>query len=129
MCWRRPAEDLEVARPQGEPRRRWTSGHKQIKEWRAVNCLSFKNSDKTIKPQYALQRLEALTKGRDRYITTEVGQHQMWAAQYLGFEDPNRWMTSGGLGTMGYGLPASIGTQMAHPETLWSSTSRARHRG
>ncbi|OBY24977.1 acetolactate synthase 3 large subunit [Leisingera sp. JC1] len=92
--------------------------HKQINEWRAVNCLSFKNSEKTIKPQYALQRLEELTKGRDRYVTTEVGQHQMWAAQYLGFEDPNRWMTSGGLGTMGYGFPASIGAQMAHPDAL-----------
>jgi acetolactate synthase-1/2/3 large subunit len=65
-----------------------------------------------------MARLEALTKGRDRYITTEVGQHQMWAAQYLGFEEPNRWMTSGGLGTMGYGFPASIGVQMAHPDAL-----------
>ncbi|MBC2835329.1 acetolactate synthase 3 large subunit [Gemmobacter straminiformis] len=91
---------------------------KQINEWRAVECLNYKPSTKTIKPQYALQRLEALTKGMDRYITTEVGQHQMWAAQYLGFEDPNRWMTSGGLGTMGYGLPASIGVQIAHPEAL-----------
>jgi acetolactate synthase I/II/III large subunit len=90
----------------------------QIAEWRAVNCLSYKGSDKVIKPQYALQRLEALTKGMDRYITTEVGQHQMWAAQYLGFEAPNRWMTSGGLGTMGYGLPASIGVQVAHPDSL-----------
>ena len=91
----------------------------QIEEWRKVRCLDFKNSEKTIKPQYALQRLEELTKGRkDRYITTEVGQHQMWAAQYLGFEDPNRWMTSGGLGTMGYGLPASIGVQVAHPDAL-----------
>jgi acetolactate synthase I/II/III large subunit len=91
---------------------------KQINEWRAVDCLGFNNSEKVIKPQHALQRLEALTKGMDRYITTEVGQHQMWAAQFLGFEDPNRWMTSGGLGTMGYGLPASIGVQVAHPEAL-----------
>ena len=90
----------------------------QIETWRAVRCLDFANSDRTIKPQHALQRLEALTKGMDRYITTEVGQHQMWAAQYLGFEAPNRWMTSGGLGTMGYGLPASIGVQIAHPDAL-----------
>ncbi|WP_316014512.1 acetolactate synthase 3 large subunit [Roseobacter sp. HKCCA0434] len=91
---------------------------KQIEEWRAVKCLGYVQEGKTIKPQYALERLEALTKGRDRYITTEVGQHQMWAAQYLGFEEPNRWMTSGGLGTMGYGFPASIGVQLAHPEAL-----------
>ncbi len=90
----------------------------QIAEWKAVNCLDYKPSEKAIKPQYALQRLEALTRGMDRYITTEVGQHQMWAAQFLGFEAPNRWMTSGGLGTMGYGLPASIGVQIAHPEAL-----------
>ena len=90
----------------------------QITEWRAVKCLTYKNSSTVIKPQYALERLEALTKGMDRYITTEVGQHQMWAAQFLGFEDPNRWMTSGGLGTMGYGLPASIGVQVAHPDAL-----------
>ena len=90
----------------------------QINEWRKVDCLKFKQQGKTIKPQYALQRLEELTKGHDRYITTEVGQHQMWAAQYLGFEDPNRWMTSGGLGTMGYGTPASIGVQVANPESL-----------
>ena len=90
----------------------------QIAEWKKVDCLKFRNSDTTIKPQHALQRLEALTKGRDRYICTEVGQHQMWAAQYLGFEDPNRWMTSGGLGTMGYGTPASIGVQVAHPKSL-----------
>ncbi len=90
----------------------------QIDDWRAIDCLGFRNSDKIIKPQHALQRLEALTRGTDRYITTEVGQHQMWAAQYLGFEDPNRWMTSGGLGTMGYGLPASIGVQIAHPTSL-----------
>ncbi len=90
----------------------------QIKEWRAKKCLTYKGSTKTIKPQYALERLEALTRGYDRYITTEVGQHQMWAAQFLGFEEPNRWMTSGGLGTMGYGLPASIGVQIAHPDAL-----------
>jgi acetolactate synthase-1/2/3 large subunit len=90
----------------------------QIKEWQAVDCLKFKQQGKIIKPQYALSRLEALTKDHDRYITTEVGQHQMWAAQYLNFEDPNRWMTSGGLGTMGYGFPASIGAQMGHPESL-----------
>ena len=91
----------------------------QIEEWKKVDCLSYKNTTEgVIKPQYALQRLEALTKGMDRYISTEVGQHQMWAAQYLGFEDPNRWMTSGGLGTMGYGFPASVGIQLAHPEAL-----------
>ncbi len=91
---------------------------KQIAQWRAVDCLRYAPSKATIKPQYAVQRLEALTKDHDRYVCTEVGQHQMWAAQFMGFEDPNRWMTSGGLGTMGYGLPASIGVQMAHPEAL-----------
>jgi acetolactate synthase-1/2/3 large subunit len=90
----------------------------KIADWRKVNCLAYKPSEGTIKPQYALQRLEELTKGHDRYVCTEVGQHQMWAAQFLGFEDPNRWMTSGGLGTMGYGFPASIGVQMAHPDAL-----------
>ncbi|WP_028725604.1 acetolactate synthase 3 large subunit [Paracoccus zeaxanthinifaciens] len=90
----------------------------QIEGWKAKNCLFYRPSDTIIKPQHALQRLEALTKGRDRYVTTEVGQHQMWAAQYLDFDEPNRWMTSGGLGTMGYGLPASIGVQMAHPDAL-----------
>ncbi|MGH1459557.1 MAG: acetolactate synthase 3 large subunit [Paracoccaceae bacterium] len=91
---------------------------KKIDEWKSRDCLSFKQEGKIIKPQYALQRLEALTKDHDRYITTEVGQHQMWAAQFLGFNDPHRWMTSGGLGTMGYGFPASIGVQLAHPESL-----------
>ncbi len=90
----------------------------QIEKWKAIDCLKFKQTGKTIKPQHALVRLEELTKQHDRYICTEVGQHQMWAAQYLGFEDPNRWMTSGGLGTMGYGFPASIGVQMAHPDAL-----------
>lgn len=90
----------------------------QIEEWKAVKCLTYKPSETTIKPQHALERLEALTKGKDRYITTEVGQHQMWAAQFLGFDAPHRWMTSGGLGTMGYGFPASIGVQIAHPDAL-----------
>ncbi|MCF6272981.1 MAG: acetolactate synthase 3 large subunit [Rhodobacteraceae bacterium] len=90
----------------------------QIKGWQATKCLDYRNSDELIKPQHALERLEALTKNMDRYITTEVGQHQMWAAQYLGFNDPHRFMTSGGLGTMGYGLPASIGVQVAHPDAL-----------
>ncbi|WP_347266992.1 acetolactate synthase 3 large subunit [Paracoccus sp. (in: a-proteobacteria)] len=90
----------------------------QIEQWKTRNCLAYRNSDKVIKPQYALQRLQALTAGRNPYVTTEVGQHQMWAAQFLHFEDPNHWMTSGGLGTMGYGLPASIGVQVAHPEAL-----------
>ncbi len=91
---------------------------KQIEEWRAVDCLKYEQKGSIIKPQYALSRLEALTKEHNRYICTEVGQHQMWAAQYLNFDDPNRWMTSGGLGTMGYGFPASIGVQMAHPDAL-----------
>ena len=95
-----------------------TKWWQKIEDWRAVNCLSFNQIGTTIKPQYALERLEALTKDHDRYICTEVGQHQMWAAQYLGFNDPNRWMTSGGLGTMGYGFPASIGVQMGHPDAL-----------
>ena len=91
---------------------------RQIRDWKRINCLDYTPDKKAIKPQHALVRLEALTKDMDRYITTEVGQHQMWAAQYLGFNEPNRWMTSGGLGTMGYGFPASIGVQMAHPEAL-----------
>ncbi|MCB5197865.1 acetolactate synthase 3 large subunit [Loktanella sp. TSTF-M6] len=91
---------------------------KQIEAWRAIDCLGYEQTGSVIRPQHAISRLEALTKGYDRYITTEVGQHQMWAAQYMGFEDPNRWMTSGGLGTMGYGTPASIGVQMAHRDAL-----------
>jgi acetolactate synthase-1/2/3 large subunit len=91
---------------------------KQIAQWRQRNSLSYKQSSDFIMPQYAIERLYALTKDRDTYITTEVGQHQMWAAQFYRFEEPNRWMTSGGLGTMGYGLPAAIGTQIAHPESL-----------
>ncbi|MGC1779572.1 MAG: acetolactate synthase 3 large subunit [Xanthobacteraceae bacterium] len=90
----------------------------QIDKWRAKKSLAFNNSKDIIKPQYAIQRLFALTKDRDTYITTEVGQHQMWAAQFYQFQEPNRWMTSGGLGTMGYGLPAAVGVQMAHPDSL-----------
>ncbi len=90
----------------------------RIDQWRDKKSLSFENSDAVIKPQHAIQRLYELTKDRETYITTEVGQHQMWAAQHYHFNEPNRWMTSGGLGTMGYGLPAAIGVQMAHPEKL-----------
>jgi acetolactate synthase-1/2/3 large subunit len=92
----------------------WT----QIEEWRTRDCLKYNQSGPIIKPQHAIQRLYEMTKDHDCYITTEVGQHQMWAAQYYKFEEPHRWMTSGGLGTMGYGLPAAIGVQIAHPESL-----------
>ena len=91
---------------------------KAIEVWRGRKSLGFRGSSTLIKPQHAVRRLYELTRGRDTYITTEVGQHQMWAAQHYGFEEPNRWMTSGGLGTMGYGLPAAIGVQMAHPDAL-----------
>ncbi len=91
----------------------------RIETWRKRDCLAYRKSDAIIKPQYALERLQALTAHRDDvFITTEVGQHQMWAAQFLKFQKPNRWMTSGGLGTMGYGLPAAMGVQMAHPDAL-----------
>jgi acetolactate synthase-1/2/3 large subunit len=102
----------ESKRPDLKP---WWS---QIATWRARNSLAFKKSDDVILPQYAIQRLFEATKNRDTYITTEVGQHQMWAAQFYGFEQPNRWMTSGGLGTMGYGFPSAIGVQVAHPKSL-----------
>ncbi|MDX2028888.1 MAG: acetolactate synthase 3 large subunit [Alphaproteobacteria bacterium] len=102
-------------KPKAEPLARWW---KQIEEWRAKDCLRYKQTGKVIKPQYALERLRELTKTHDAYFTTEVGQHQMWAAQFLSFDKPNHWLTSGGLGTMGYGLPAAIGVQMAHPKAL-----------
>jgi acetolactate synthase-1/2/3 large subunit len=89
-----------------------------INGWRARNCLGFVQDGPIIKPQHAIKRLFELTRDKNTYITTEVGQHQMWAAQYYGFEEPNRWMTSGGLGTMGYGLPAAMGVQVAHPDAL-----------
>jgi len=90
----------------------------KIDKWRGRDCLKYKQAGKVIKPQYAIERLYELTKDRDCYITTEVGQHQMWAAQFYKFEEPNRWMTSGGLGTMGYGFPSALGVQVAHPESL-----------
>ena len=90
----------------------------KIEKWRSIKSFDFVNSTETIKPQYAVQRLYELTKNKDTYITTEVGQHQMWAAQHYKFDKPNRWMTSGGLGTMGYGLPAAVGVQVAHPNKL-----------
>ncbi len=103
------------AQPDKEALSAWWS---QIEEWRGRDCLKFAQGDDVIMPQHAIQRLYELTKDRDTYITTEVGQHQMWAAQFYRFEEPNRWMTSGGLGTMGYGLPAAIGVQRAHPDAL-----------
>jgi len=90
----------------------------KIQKWRSIKSFDFVNSTEIIKPQYAVQRLYELTKNKDTYITTEVGQHQMWAAQHYKFDKPNRWMTSGGLGTMGYGLPAAVGVQVAHPNKL-----------
>ena len=90
----------------------------QIEKWRARDSLAYAPNDDVIMPQYAVQRLYELTKGRKVFVTTEVGQHQMWAAQHFGFEEPNRWMTSGGLGTMGYGLPAALGVQIAHRDAL-----------
>ena len=93
---------------------------RQIDGWRGKDCLRYRQEGKIIKPQHAVKRLYEITRelGRETFITTEVGQHQMWAAQYFGFDKPNRWMTSGGLGTMGYGLPAAMGVQIAHPDAL-----------
>ena len=101
--------------PRSEAIKPWM---KQIDHWRDVKSLRYEPSKEVIKPQYAIERLYEMTKERDVYITTEVGQHQMWAAQYFHFDEPNRWMTSGGLGTMGYGLPAAVGVQAAHRDAL-----------
>ncbi|WP_068314753.1 acetolactate synthase 3 large subunit [Polycladidibacter hongkongensis] len=101
-----------------QPNPKTKEWHRQIDKWRARDCLAYRNSDEVIMPQYALQRLAAAVKGKDYYISTEVGQHQMWAAQFLPFEEPNRWLTSGGFGTMGYGLPACNGAQVANPDAL-----------
>ncbi|WP_397577825.1 acetolactate synthase 3 large subunit [Sphingorhabdus sp.] len=90
----------------------------RIKGWRAVDCLSYPASTQEIMPQYAIERLFAATKDKAPIITTEVGQHQMWAAQHFHFDAPNKWLTSGGLGTMGYGLPAAVGAQMGNPDAL-----------
>jgi acetolactate synthase-1/2/3 large subunit len=98
-----------------QPLTEWWS---RITGWRAVDCLSYPGSTQEIMPQYAIQRLFAATKDKAPIITTEVGQHQMWAAQHFHFDAPNKWLTSGGLGTMGYGLPAAIGAQMGHPDAL-----------
>ncbi len=91
---------------------------KQVERWKARDCLKYRQGDDVIMPQYAIQRLYELTKHREVYVSTEVGQHQMWAAQFYRFEQPNRWLTSGGLGTMGYGMPAALGAQLAHPDAL-----------
>jgi acetolactate synthase-1/2/3 large subunit len=110
-AWRKMAPPID-----GAARNSWW---RQIDSWRARDCLRYDRSRQDIiKPQYAIERLYALTRDRDLYVTTEVGQHQMWAAQFFKFEEPNRWMTSGGLGTMGYGLPAAMGVQIAHPDAL-----------
>src|SRR3954464_9050809 len=109
--WRKMAP-----RTDGGARNAWW---RQVDSWRARDCLRYDRSrTDIIKPQYAIERLYALTRDRDLYVTTEVGQHQMWAAQFFKFEQPNRWMTSGGLGTMGYWLPAAMGVQIAHPDAL-----------
>jgi acetolactate synthase-1/2/3 large subunit len=107
--------DERDARPDAEALAAWWE---RIDAWRGKDCLAYRHAEDVIKPQYALERLRAQIEKRDFYITTEVGQHQMWAAQFLKFEKPNHWMTSGGLGTMGYGLPAAVGVQVAHPDAL-----------
>ena len=109
---------LRIWKSKGRKKQNIQAWWSQIEAWRAIDCLQFTPSKNTIKPQHAVKRLYELTKDQDVYVTTEVGQHQMWAAQFYKFEDPNRWMTSGGLGTMGYGVPAAVGVQVAHPDSL-----------
>ncbi|MAT35749.1 MAG: acetolactate synthase 3 large subunit [Ponticaulis sp.] len=109
---------LEGWREQQHPRSDLSEWWSQIEEWRSKKGFSYQKLEDQIKPQHAIERLYELTKDRNTYITTEVGQHQMWAAQHYHFDEPNRWMTSGGLGTMGYGLPAALGVQAAHPDAL-----------
>jgi len=114
-AWRKAAPK-ELNPADGKARNAWW---RQIDAWRARDCLRYDSGRRDIiKPQYALERLYALTRERDPFITTEVGQHQMWAAQFFKFDKPYHWMTSGGLGTMGYGLPAAVGVQVAHPDAL-----------
>ena len=108
-------ENKDFVKSNKQKTAKWWS---QIEKWREKKSLNFVNSEKTIKPQHAVQRLYELTKDKDTFITTEVGQHQMWAAQHYKFNKPNRWMTSGGLGTMGFGLPAAVGVQVAQPGKL-----------
>ncbi len=113
--------DAWQADPQEQDRQALATWWRQIDAWRGQDCMGYQQDmapDAIIKPQHAIRRLHAACSGRDTFITTEVGQHQMWAAQHFGFEKPNRWMTSGGLGTMGYGLPAAMGVQIAYPDAL-----------
>jgi acetolactate synthase-1/2/3 large subunit len=117
-AWRKRRPPARAVTAQDTKKAALAEWWKQIDVWRARKGFAYRPSNEVIKPQYAIERLYELTKNKDVYITTEVGQHQMWAAQYFHFEQPNRWMTSGGLGTMGYGLPAAMGVQAAHPGSL-----------